>query len=108
MTNTHTVAGFSFASVHLPDPSLVTPTELRSAVLLALDERVQLGDKLAEGAAKVIRHLEGQAERLARRSLRQDVDLAKDDARIARQIDADCDKPVQEPVPFDAGKEERR
>lgn len=45
--------------------ALCTPSELRRHVVAALRERVQLGDKLAEGAIRVIEQLEQQANRLA-------------------------------------------
>jgi len=48
------------------DPFLqVTPSELRRHVLAALRERAAIGDKLAEGAVKVIVALEQQANNLA-------------------------------------------
>jgi hypothetical protein len=49
-----------------PEPTAIaTPSEVRRAVLSALREREETGDKLAEGARKVILHLEAQANRLA-------------------------------------------
>lgn len=45
--------------------AIVTPAALRRQVVAALQERVQLGDRLAEGAVKVIAHLEAQANALA-------------------------------------------
>ncbi len=47
-----------------PD-AIVTPTDLRRHVAAALRERAETGDKLAEGALKVIAHLEHQANALA-------------------------------------------
>jgi hypothetical protein len=45
--------------------AITTPSDLRRSVCAALRERALLGDRLAEGALKVVAHLEDQANRLA-------------------------------------------
>lgn len=72
---------------HPDTDGITTPSELRRAVLLALDERATLGDQLATGAARVIRHLEAQANRLVYAASA----AAYEDYRKT-DIDYDCDR----------------
>lgn len=69
-----------------PD-AIVTPIALRRSVLAALAERAALGDHLAEGAARVIRHLEQRVNDLAWASV----------GRVCPTCDGDVAHPGVEP-----------